>query len=156
MSMSGWCSDVCSSDLARFGQCEQFLVHRRKPDGDRKLRAKRMDLIEIELQHRLGLPPEREPKRVGSDIGVAVAVAADPVSKRKKALWPVFEELVPRRIEARHGRQEAFPHEGNGVFHLVGDEEPVGPERPRLPEQRDLAADRSEEPTSELQSLMRN
>src|SRR3546814_6878535 len=79
--------------------------------------------------------------RVGSDIGVAVAVAADPVSKRKKALWPVFEELVPRRIEARHGRQEAFPHEGNGVFHLVGDEEPVGPERPRLPEQRDLAAE---------------
>src|SRR3546814_8405140 len=131
MRISDWSSDVCSSDLARFGQCEQFLVHRRKPDGDRKLRAKRMDLIEIELQHRLGLPPEREPKRVGSDIGVAVAVAADPVSKRKKALWPVFEELVPRRIEERHGRQEAFPHEGNGVF-------------------------RSEEPTSELPSLMRN
>src|SRR3546814_3481716 len=113
-----------------------------------------------------------------------------PRSTRTDALFPytTLFRSVPRRIEARHGRQEAFPHEGNGVFHLVGDEEPVGPERPRLPEQRDLAADRlfqiiafgrrrraivaqrhqrldpramvdqalrSEEHTSELQSLMR-
>src|SRR3546814_13249285 len=56
---------------ARFGQCEQFLVHRRKPDGDRKLRAKRMDLIELELQHRLGMPPESErteERRAGKEL----------------------------------------------------------------------------------------
>ncbi len=84
---------------ARFGELFDFVGRLRKLGGDRELRAERMQLIEITLQHGLGRAAQREPQRLGIDVGIAVPVAADPAAQPQEALRPMRQQALPARIE---------------------------------------------------------
>src|SRR3546814_3560697 len=48
-------------------------------------------------------------------------------------------DLFPAGIKRGKNRQENFPQIGQRIFHFVCDEKPLPAERPRLPQERDLA-----------------
>ena len=63
---------------------------------DRQLRAERMQLLQIELQHAARLQPQRAAHHVGRDERIAVAVAADPAPHPQER-----GDLARRRVTRR-------------------------------------------------------
>ena len=100
-----------------------------------------MDAVEIRTEHRLGGAAERERQAGGIDVGIAVAIAADPRTGPQEARRPGAQRALPACVQRGQHRQEAVAQVGERGLDLVGDIEPLAPERARLPQQGDLAQD---------------
>ena len=84
---------------ARLGEAQDGGIDNRMTGRDRQFRAQRMKLVEIMAEHRFGRLGERDAKRVGGDIGVAVTVAADPAARTKERRYARAERAVPALVE---------------------------------------------------------
>ncbi len=109
----------------------------------RELGAELVDLAQVVAQRDLGLARQRQTQRVGVDMRVAVAVAADPVAhaeerrhRRRRLPERAFEVAVEPRQRAQEGRRVVRQR----VVDLVGDRQPGKAQHPRLPELRDARA----------------
>ena len=126
-----------------FGERVHRVGHRREQLGDRQLGAELVQLGQIEAQRHLGLAGQRAAHRVGADVGVAVAVAADPVAhaKERRHLVPA-EFAFDLGIQPRQLAQKRHRVVRQRVLHLVGHRELGVAQHARLPQLRDARADR--------------
>ena len=125
-----------------FGQGLHRVGHRRQRLRDREFRAEFVQLGQIKAQRHLGLPRQRAAQRVRADVGVAVAVAADPVAHAKERRHLVPGQLAfDLGIQPRHLAQKRHRVVRQRVLHLVGHGEPGVAQHARLPQLRDARAD---------------
>ena len=64
--------------VAQIGQCGQLVADLHQPRGHRQFLFERGDFDEVVLQRGVGGATRRQPDHLGGDVGIAVAVAADP------------------------------------------------------------------------------
>ncbi len=113
----------------------------RKFARHREFGAQRIELIQIFGQKRLGRAAQPEAQRVGGDVRVAVTIAADPTAQTQEACWTPSDQALPTCVEHRHSRQKNVPQIGQRRIDFVRHIQPFPPQRPRLPQQRDLRRD---------------
>ena len=101
-----------------------------------------MHRVDIMAEHRRGIAPRRHDHRLGGDERIAVAVAADPAADAQEARGALPQLGFPARIKLGHHRQEHVAQIGQRIVDLVGDEQLLHAQRPRLPQQHDLPPDR--------------
>src|SRR3546814_5686292 len=139
MRISDWSSDVCSSDLGVPG------------DADVGRRSRRDFGIETAIDVELELAIGRAVgKRRAPDPGIETAFMADGQRRLHRDLF-VRQRNAAEAIVARH-RDAARQRERAGGFFFLGK---GGGGHRRRGDKRTKARARSEEHTSELQSLMR-
>ncbi len=128
--------------VRRLGECGQRFARGRMLGRDRQFGAEPVDRVEIGAEHRLGRARQHQSQLVRLDVGIAVAVAADPVAEAQEARHARAQRAIPARVERGQRRQQHVAQIGERGLDLVGDVEPLTAQRARLPEQRDLADDR--------------
>ena len=108
---------------------------------DRKLRAELMHLDEIKAQGHLGLHLERGLQRGGGDVGVAVAVAADPCAhaQERRHAQP-FDAPLDVGVDMRNLAQEGRAIIAQRVFDFVAHGEARLAQQLGLPHLRDARA----------------
>ena len=121
------------------GQGGQLRRRRGEVLRQRKADAQPADLLEVVAEHGLGLAGQRAQQHLAGDVGVAVAVAADPAAQAQEARQPGPEPPLPSLVELRHGREQARAHHRDGVLDLVQGRRPGASQQPRAPKQRDFA-----------------
>ena len=126
---------LLGKDVHRFADRGQLV-------GDRQFRAQRVQALQIIGQHRLRGTAERQLQRLGGNVRIAVAVAADPAAESQEALRAVLENPLPARVQRRQHRHEDVAHVRQRGVHLVGHVQAFAPQRARLPQQRNLPRDR--------------
>ena len=128
--------------LAGVGRAGGELAHRgrdvHQDGGDRQLGAELVHLGQVVAQRGLALLAQRELQRVGGDVGVAVAVAADPVAHAKERRdLEAGQRLLDLAVHARDLAQERGVVVADRVLDLVGHGELGVAQQARLPELRD-------------------
>jgi len=117
------------------GQREQGRGHLRQGLRNRELGAQQVHLGQVEPQHRFGLAREGMAQRAGVDVGVAVAVAADPMAHAQERGHAVARQrTLEFAIQARYLAQESARVVAERVFDLVGHAELGGAQHARLPQ----------------------
>ncbi len=117
--------------------------HRCQFAGNRQLRAQRIQLLQIVGQQRLSGAAQRQAQGVRGDMRIAVAVAADPAAQPQETRRPLARAGAPSAHRAPAGPAEKISRKiGERGVDFIGDIQPFTPQRPRLPQQRDLARDR--------------
>ena len=125
-----------------FGQRLHRRRHRRQQGRHRQLRAELVHFGQVVAQHQLALPGQRLAQRRGGDVGVAVAVAADPVAHAQKGGHRLAgQRLLDLAVQARDLAQEGAGVEAQRVLDLVGHRQPGGAQHARLPQLGDAGAD---------------
>ena len=127
---------------ARLGQRLDRVGHRGKARRHRQLGAQPMHRVDIVPQHRRGIAPRRHDHRLGGDERIAVAVAADPAADAQEARGALPQLGFPACVKFGYDGQEDVAQIGQRIVDLVGDEQLLHAQRPRLPQQHDLAPDR--------------
>jgi hypothetical protein len=96
---------------------------------------------QVEAQRRFAVAGEREAKRLGAHVRVAVAIAADPVAHAEEGRdLEARQVLLDLGIELGNLAQEGALVVGQRVVDLVGHAELGGAQQPRLPQLRDPRA----------------
>ena len=119
--------------------------HRRRHAGqhlaDRQLGAQRMHLGQVEAQCHLALPRQGHAQRVGRDIGVAVAVAADPLAHAQEAGHrKAGQVLLDLGVQLGDLAQEGALVVAQRVLDLVGHRQLGVAQHARLPQLGDAGA----------------
>jgi hypothetical protein len=124
------------------GQRAHLGRHRRQHVADRQLGTQLVHLGQVEAQRHLGLAGQRLPQRVGADVGVAVAVAADPVAHAQEAGHGMaMQRLLDLAVQLRDLAQERGGVVAQRVLDLVGHGELGVAQHARLPQLGDAGAD---------------
>ena len=100
-----------------------------------------MHRVDVMAEHCGGVAACRHMQRLGGDEGIAVTVAADPAPDAQETCRAGAKLLFPARIKLGDHGHEHVAQIGQRIVDLVGDEQFFGAQRPRLPQQHDLAAD---------------
>ena len=93
-----------------------------------------LHLVEVEGQRGLALPFQRELEGAGIHVGVAVAVAADPVAHAEERRDRLAEQVFELAIKARNGAEERRPVVTERVLDLVAHREGAEAQQARLPQ----------------------
>src|SRR3546814_187187 len=147
--ISDWSSDVCSSGLPHAGNMAQpFVGQQPQPRGIFALRRDAADQIGFAVGEEGGQDCQTHPRMHPRKQARTAVILHD-----HRLLEPILPE--PRLIRLPHRTPATDERVGRELFAAVGNTVTVGIvaaaiERPRI------VGDRSEENTSELQSLMRN
>ena len=125
------------------GQGRQLRRHLGQFGRQAQLGAQGVDLLQIEAQHRLGLGMEGGLQHRGVDVGIAVAVAADPGADAQEGLQVGrLQQPAPVGQLARRHAQEDAVQEGDDGVDLVLHHQALAAHQPRGPQDGDLAAQR--------------
>ena len=116
----------------------QGLRHGGQFAGERQLGADCVELLEIVAQERLAGAGQRQVQRFCGDVGIPVAVTANPTSKPQKTGRPDAQQSFPTCIQCRHHRQEDISQVCKRRVDFVGDVQAFVPQRSSLPQQCDL------------------
>ena len=113
---------------------------------ERQFAAQVVHLGEVVAQRQLGLAAQRVLEGLGRDVGVAVAVAADPLAHAQEGrdrgrLAALRQRLLEVGIDARDLAQEGGLVVAQRVLDLVGHGELGEAQQARLPQLRDADAD---------------
>ena len=123
------------------GQRLQRRRHRAQQARQRQLGAQLVHLRQVKAQHGLALAPQCHLQRGGRHVGVAVAVAADPVAHAEEVRDRVAGQgLFDLAIHARDLAQEGRVVVGQRVLDLVGHRQLGGAQHARLPQLCDARA----------------
>ncbi|CFM96244.1 Uncharacterised protein [Bordetella pertussis] len=135
---------------ARVGQRQQRRVGLDQQCAGRQFGAQRVDFLQIVLEQHRGLPQQRAFQRGGVDIGIAVAIAADPAAhaqerferwgrRRERLDGLAVEQPGQVAVDARDDIEEGAAVIGQRVLDLVGHGQPRVAQHARLPQRGDLA-----------------
>ena len=129
------------------GQSGQLVAHRDEPRRHRQVLLQRGDFDEVMPQRGVGRPSGGQAHHLGGDIGVPVAIAADPRSGpqnrfvQQVRVWPAGLQRHPNlRVDLRYDvekRGRVIPQAG---FNLVLNLQPRQPDQRGLPQRDDVAA----------------
>ena len=99
-------------------------------------------LRQVVAQRHLGLAAQGQRQGVGADVGVAVAVAADPLPHAQKGrhVSRAAQRVLQLGIQLGDFAQEGGLVVGQSVFDLVGHRQPGKAQQPRLPQLRHAGA----------------
>ena len=112
-----------------------------QPARDGKLPAEMVNLGQVIAQRDLALAAQGEFERIGVDVRIAVAVAADPGSHAEETVDPFAGKVIFEfGVKARNLLQEGHLVEAQRVLDLVADGEARITQQPRLPQLRDAGA----------------
>mmetsp|Transcript_1093 Transcript_1093/g.2954 ORF Transcript_1093/g.2954 Transcript_1093/m.2954 type:complete len:428 (+) Transcript_1093:4161-5444(+) len=126
---------------AALGQPLHLGGHAGQAQRDRQLGAQLVQLGQVVAQRHLALALHRAAQRGGADVGVAVAVAADPVAHAQEAgQWLARQMLLQLGIELGDLAQEGGLVVGQRVLDLVGHRQLGVAQHARLPELGDAGA----------------
>ncbi len=115
--------------------------HRREQRGDRQLGTQLVQLGQVKAQRGFALARERHAQRVGADVRIAVAVAADPVAGAEEARDVVpGQRALDLEVQPRHLAQERGAVVRERVFDFVRHTELRVTQHARLPQLRDACA----------------
>ena len=128
------------------GRAVRQLAHsRRDPDQHRRqrqLRAQVMDLGEVVAQRHFALAPQRVFQRVRADVGIAVAVAADPLAHAQEAGHRMLAQLALQvGVDLGNLAQEGGLVIAQRVLDLVGHRQLGETQQPGLPQLQHAGAD---------------
>jgi len=99
-------------------------------------------LREVVAKRHLALALQRQAQRVGTDVGVAVAIAAHPVPHAQEGRHrATVQRQLEFAVEHRDLREEGDRIPAQRVFDLVGHRQPGGAQHARLPQLGDAGAD---------------
>lgn len=127
------------------GQRLHFHGHVDQRGRERQLAAEVVHLGEVVAQRQLALPAQCVLERLGGDVGVAVAVAADPLAhaqegRDRRCVAALRQRLLEVGVHARDLAQEGGLVVAQRVLDLVGHGELGEAQQARLPDLRDADA----------------
>ncbi len=108
-------------------------------DRLRQLAAQLMQLVEIKVHGRRGMPRQRMPHHVGRHVRIAVAVTADPAAQFQVVGGAHLADVALRqqvfdfRVEPRYLAQEGVTVVGQAVLDLIVHRQPQLAQDARLP-----------------------
>ena len=107
----------------------------------RQFSAQVMHFGQVVAQRHVGLAGEGVFQRLGADVGVAVAVAANPLAHAQKAVYGLLAEFALEvGVELGNLAQKSRFVVAQRVFNLVGHRELAKTQQARLPELHDAGA----------------
>ncbi len=123
---------------------------RRFDDAHRlgQLAAEPVDLFEIEVHRGRGMTGERMPHHFVCDVGIAVAVAADPAAQfqetvqRRPVVALLGQQVLDFGVQLRQLPQERVPVVRQAVLDLIVHRQPQLAQHTRLPQRQHHAAQR--------------
>ena len=110
---------------------------------ERQLGAEQMKLLEMMAQRALALHRKRLARHLGGDVGIAVAVAADPAAHAQEGRHVEAELVLEVGVEFRQRGQEGVIVVGERIGDLVEHAQAGMADQAGLPQGQDVAAQRA-------------